>query len=319
MSKDNAQNNLIAILGPTASGKTGLAARLAHKFSGEIVSADSRQVYRGMDIGTGKDLAEYEIDGQAIPCHLIDVVEPTEDFDLADYQKRAFAAIDSVLKKSKPPFLVGGSGLYLQAVVDGYILPQARPDADKRRARERMTTQGLFQELRALNPGFANNLNQSDRNNPRRLVRYLEVAEQKDSSLQTSKKARYNTLLLGIAPEQEELENKIYSRLMERLEKEDMIGEVERLNHQGVSWQKLVKFGLEYKWIAYYLQNRMDYDEMIAKLFNDIRKFAKRQLTWFKRWENQGRQIHWINDQAEAENLIEEFLGPNNKNKTKQT
>lgn len=310
MSNTPSKNKLITIIGPTASGKTGLAVKLAREFGGEVVSADSRQVYRGMDIGTGKDLDEYASGGEKIPYHLIDVADPKEYFDLSKYQKMAFEAINDICDRGRTPILAGGSGLYLQAVVDGYILSGAEPDKKKRLEREQMTAKELFAKLSRLNPKLANGLNNSDQHNPRRLVRYLEIAEQTglDSLPDKTEETPYDVLVMEISVDPEVLEQKIYKRLHERLDNENMIGEVQRLNAEGVSWQKLEKLGLEYKWIAYYLENMIDYDELTEKLYRDICKYAKRQLTWFKRWEKQGRKIHKIENYEQAEQITKRFL-----------
>ncbi len=315
----SSKNKIIAIVGPTSSGKTSLGVALAAEFNGEIVSADSRQVYRGMDIGTGKDLGEYEIESRIknqelrikkIPYHLIDVAEPNEEFSLADFQKLAYAAIDDILKRGKLPIIVGGSGLYMQAIIDGYQLPDAKPNRELREKLEKETAKQLYDDLKEINPVFAGKLNNSDKNNKRRLIRYLEIAgdkKQKPKLLAPSAK-KYNSLILGLTRGKEELHKRIYKRLIERLEKEDMIGEVDRLHNQGVSWQRLEKFGLEYKFIAWHLQEKIDYDEMVDKLFLAIKQFSKRQLTWFKRWEKQGAKINWFENEIKTEKIIKDFI-----------
>lgn len=298
----SAKPKIIVILGPTASGKTSLAVKLAAELNGEIVSADSRQVYRGMDIGTGKDLDEY----QTTPCHLIDVAEPNEQYDLAKYKKDAEAAIDDILKQGKLPFLVGGSGLYLQAVVDGYGLTGVEPDNGLRQDLEGKSAVELMALLKTQNPIFAERLNNSDANNPRRLIRYLEVAKSNDGPREHC--PRYDCLLIGLMPDEETMKKKIKSRLLERLNNENLVGEVERLNNEGVTWQRLEKFGLEYRWVARYLQGKLEYDEMTEKLNTDIFKFSKRQLSWFKRWEKQGQKINWIDGLEAARKVIDSFI-----------
>ncbi len=325
MSRQNKQrkkfNKIVAIIGPTASGKTGLGVKLAYEFNGEIVSADSRQVYRGMDVGTGKDLVEYQIKLKAkgeklkvinIPYHLIDVVDPWEEFSLAKFQKLAYKAIDNILSRNKLPIVVGGTGLYAQAIVDGYKLPSAVPDKKLRSELEKMNIKELWLKLTKLNPHFANRLSESDKKNKRRLIRYLEIASSGEGGESifpsTNEEKRYETLILGLTWPKEILAERIYKRLIERLEKEGMIAEVERLHTQGVSWERLVSFGLEYKYIAWYLQEKLDYDQMVEQLFGAIKKFAKRQMTWFRRWERQGAKIHWIKDKKEARRLVKKFL-----------
>jgi len=303
-SKTEILPRVLVILGPTASGKTKLAVALAAKFKGEIISADSRQVFKGMDIGTGKDLSEYKIGRQNIPYHLIDVVKPTEDFDLAKFQVLAFKAIAKVLKKGKLPILVGGSGLYLQAVVDNYDLGRAGSDREARTRREKLAAEELLADIERLNPAFAKKINESDRHNARRLARYLEIVEQGRVS-DLKKAVPYEFKLIGLNPGREVLREKIEKRLRERLEKEGLVEEVKKLHKQGVSWQRLESFGLEYKFIAHYLQKKIEYEKMVIDLNIAIRQFAKRQLTWFKRWEKQGKSIKWFKDAAKAEKALE--------------
>ncbi|MEI6378780.1 MAG: tRNA (adenosine(37)-N6)-dimethylallyltransferase MiaA [Candidatus Falkowbacteria bacterium] len=303
---------IIAIIGPTSSGKTGWAVSLARQFNGEIVSADSRQVYHGMDVGTGKDLVDYEASdaGPAVPYHLIDVADPSEQFGLADYQCQAYAAIDDILKRGKLPIVAGGSGLYLQAVIDGFALPEIKPDEELRQDLEELPLEELQARLKELNPAFFAKINNSDINNKRRLIRYVELNSQgvlKEPD-QNKSEPRYDCLTIGIEVDKEELDKRIISRLKQRLEEQNLAGEVEGLNNSGISWQRLEKFGLEYRWLSRYLQGKIPYEEMEQALGRDIIRFAKRQLTWFKRWEKQGRQIHWINNLNEAKILIEKYL-----------
>ena len=294
---------IIVILGPTASGKTKLAVELAEKFNGEIVSADSRQVYRGMDIGTGKDLAEY-----SVPYHLIDVVNPKLRFDLAQYQKLAFAAIDDILGRGKLPILAGGSGLYLQAVIDNYKLSDAKKDLALRKKLEKLNAGELFKKLEKLSPNLAVKLNQSDKNNKRRLIRYLEILEQDKNFKSRKGQKKYEALLIGLSYSGEILKQRIFKRLMDRLKEQNMIGEVENLRAKGLSWKRLEEFGLEYKFISLYLQGKLQYEEMVEKLNLAIFQFAKRQLTWFKRWEKQGANINWVKDNKKIEKLVKDYL-----------
>jgi tRNA dimethylallyltransferase len=299
---------IIVIVGPTASGKTRLAVKLAEEFNGEIVSADSRQVYRGMDIGTGKDLQEYK----NIKYHMIDVADPNDDFSLAQYQMQAYEVIDNIIKREKLPIIVGGSGLYLQAVVDGYELSQAKPDLNLREDLEEKSVEELFLELKRINSAFAEKINNSDRNNKRRLIRYIEINNTRintnsGTNLHESK-ARYEALILGLDRPKEELQERIHKRIIERLEKEDMMGEVDRLHDGGVEWKRLESFGLEYKYLSLHLQEKIDYDEMVEQLFLKSKQFAKRQMTWFRRWEKQGAKIIWIDGVEEAEEKIKSFI-----------
>jgi len=303
----NTKSKVLVILGTTASGKTKLGVSLALEFKGEIISADSRQVYKGLDVGTGKDLAEYKVKGKNTPYHLIDVASPKTKFDLAKYQKAAFAAIEKILCKGKLPIIVGGSGLYLQALVDNYQLSAIRPDVQKRKEREKKFAAELFEELSKLKPDFAARLNNSDKNNPRRLVRYLEIAEA-GGSRDKKREPLYDFLLLGLTWPDQALRERIEFRILERLEKEGMVAEVQRLHEAGLSWQRLKSFGLEYKFISQHLLGELSYQEMIAKLSFASYRFAKRQKTWFKRWQSQGARIEWIKDRPGATEKIKRWL-----------
>jgi tRNA dimethylallyltransferase len=326
-------NKIIVILGPTASGKTKLGVDLARKFNGEIISADSRQVYKGMDVGTGKDLDEYG----GVKYHLIDIVSPNTKFSLAKYQKLAFEAIEGILKRGKTPIIVGGTGLYLQAVVDNYNLNGAKPDKGLRENLEKKSVEELFLELKKINSKFADKLNDSDKKNKRRLIRYIEVMQNnkqqespgchaggngvtdsipsalnetrfyRSASLR-SRMTNYNFLLLGLTWPREVLNERIHKRLVDRLEKENMIDEVKNLHAGGVSWKRLESFGLEYKFISLYLQEKKDYEEMVERLNIASRQFAKRQMTWFRRWEKQRKKIYWIEGEEQAEKLVKDFL-----------
>lgn len=296
---------VLVILGPTASGKTSLGVKLASKLKGEIISADSRQVYRNMDIGTGKDLAEYG----KIPYHLIDVVNPEEEFNLAKYQKLAEKAIKDILSRGKLPIIVGGTGLYLQAIVDGYDLDKNVPDSKRRAELTAMSVAQLYKILEKEKPDFASSINNSDRNNPRRLIRYIEIMESGVTPKKISKKTTpYDFLLIGLQQDDDIMRARIIKRLKDRLDNENMIGEVEYLIDNGVSLSRLNDFGLEYRHIAWYLQDKLTYDEMFERLGIAIYRFAKRQKTWFRRWEKQGRVINWVNDLKEASKIIKNWL-----------
>ncbi len=307
------KSKVVVILGTTASGKTGLGVKLADIFNGEIVSADSRQVYRGMDIGSGKDLPDYTIKlssgkTKKIKYHLIDVADPQSEFNLNQYQKLAFASLADIIERKKLPIIVGGTGLYLQAVVDNYHLSEVKPDTKLREELELLDSAELYDRLVAKSPAFAQKLNNSDINNKRHLIRYLEVLSGDLSYQAKTRESLYDFLLLGLDIPKEVLYPRILKRLEDRLANGALVDEVKRLRREGVSWARLESFGLEYRYVAFYLQDKMEYEEMVAKLFTAICQFAKRQKTWYRRWEKQGKKIHWVKDLAEAEGLIKKFI-----------
>ncbi|RLC37755.1 MAG: tRNA (adenosine(37)-N6)-dimethylallyltransferase MiaA, partial [Candidatus Nealsonbacteria bacterium] len=274
---------LIVILGPTASGKTKLSIKLAKKFNGEIISADSRQVYKGMDIGTGKITKE---EMQGIPHYLLDVASSKRKFTVAQYQKLAISAINKILKKRKIPFLVGGSPFYIYCVVEGWIFPALGPDEKLRKILEKKDTKTLFKMLKKLDPQRAKTIEKS---NKRRLIRAIEIAKKLGKVPPLKKNPQFECLIIGIKKSKEELRTLIKKRLLKRF-KEGMIEEVKKLKKGGLSWRRLEEFGLEYRWISYYLQGKIDYQTMIENLQKAIEKFAKRQITWFKK----DKKIKWI-------------------------
>lgn len=307
------KEKVIVVLGTTASGKTSLGVKLADLFNGEIISADSRQVYRGMDVGSGKDLPDYTIkklDGKKkkIKYHLIDVASPKTEFNLKKYQKGAFKALEDILRRKKLPLIVGGTGLYLQAVVDNYHLSIVKPDAKLREELDLLDTSELYNKLHLEHPAFAEKLHESDQKNKRHLIRYIEVLSGDLSYQAKTKDSVYDFLLLGLNLEKEVLHSRILKRIIDRLDNEDMVGEIKRLHQKGVSWKRLEGFGLEYRYISFYLQGKMSYDEMVQKLFIAICQFSKRQKSWYRRWEKQEKKIYWIKDLSEAETLIKKFI-----------
>lgn len=297
------RKKLVVILGPTASGKTWLAVELARKFNGEIISADSRQVYRGMDIGTGKDLSEYK----EIPYHLIDIVNPRDNFNVAKYQKLAYAAIDDVLRRGKLSLLVGGTGLYIDAVIKGYEFNNIKYSIlNIKKIRQKLNQQTLIQLLSKLKRVDLITYNQIDKKNRRRVQRAMEIFyETGRTKSETDKKSApdYDILILGITFPLEKIYRKIDSRLETRL-KEGMIKEVKGLRKKGVSWKKLEEFGLEYRYVARYLRGLITHEELVEQLKNAIHHFAKRQLTWFKR----NKDIIWIGNKMQAQKLVNNFI-----------
>jgi tRNA dimethylallyltransferase len=324
---------IIVILGTTASGKTKLGVDLARQFNGEIISADSRQVYRGLDVGSGKDLSEYgeieksplerggasltrrgvlkvtEPEKSFVPYHLIDIADPKDRFSVAEYQRQTFAAIEDILSRGKLPIIVGGSGQYLEAVVENYQLAEVKPDENLRNDLEEKSAPELFEILQNINKTFAEKLNNSDKNNKRRLIRYLEVFNNvaPQALIPKPQVPNYDFLLLGLTFPKEILADRIHQRLINRLENENMIQEVSDLHDKiGLSWERLEEFGLEYKFIAQYLQEKFDYDQMVELIDKASNQFAKKQMTWFKRWEKK-RKIIWLSEER-PEKIIADFL-----------
>ena len=312
--KSYPHNKLIVILGPTASGKTSLAIKLAKEFDGEIVSADSRQVYREMDIGTDKVIFDRNIRNRVsieksvsgtvsgIPHYLIDVVEPNEEFNLAKYKRLAVKAIKNIQKRGKIPFLVGGTGLYIQAVVDNLQIPKTKPDKETRNKLEKMTHQELFKKFKKLDPVGATSI---DAKNKRRLIRALEVCliTGKPFSEQKKKgKPLFNVLQIGIKPDKEKLEEKINWRA-DKILKVGLIEEVKELIKKYGS--KIISMdSIGYQEIIPYLQNKITLEQAKELIKIHTRQYAKRQMTWFKR----NKRIQWIENYSQAKKLIGNFL-----------
>jgi len=294
-----AQNKIITILGPTASGKSDLAVKLAKKFNGEVISADSRQVYKGMNIGTGK-ITKREMKG--VPHYLLDVALPKTKFNVAKYQKLTKIAINKIFKKNKIPIICGGTGFYIQSVIDGIIIPEVKPDWKLRAKLEKKLPEELYRMLKKLDSKRSKAI---DKKNPRRLIRAIEIIMKTKKAVPELKlnPFPYPILIIGVKKSKEELKKLIHERLVKRLKK-GMIAEVKNLRKSGVSWKRLDSFGLEYRWIARFLQHKITKEEMIKKLQKDIEHFTKRQMTWFKR----DKRIKWIEKYQQAEKLVKKFL-----------
>ena len=297
--------NLIVILGPTASGKTHLAAKLAYDLRGEIISADSRQVYKNMDIGTGKDLNQYIINGRRIPYHLIDIVAPESEFNLFEFQDRFYKIFSELLEKEILPVLVGGTGLYLESVLTEYNMPHAPMDQELRKELNRKSKDELQKMLLALKPHLHN---RTDLEDSERLIRAIEIERARSTKDQTQK-PDINAVVFGIRWERSTLRQRITVRLKERLE-QGMIEEVMKLHTAGLAWTKLESFGLEYRFISQYLQRKITFDEMKNRLNTAIHQFAKRQETWFRRMEKKGIVINWLqsNDYSLLKESVMKFL-----------
>lgn len=284
--------NLIVILGPTATGKTRLAARLAGELNTEIISADSRQVYSGMDLGTGKDLGEFIVDGKCVPYHLIDIVGTDHEFNVFEYQKRFFECFSEISQRGIIPIMVGGTGLYIEAVIKGYRMVEVPENPELRQELKGHDMETLKMRLLALNPDVHNTTNLLDR---RRLVRAIEIAEYtwEHQSSGEANVPEIRPFIIGVHLDRDIIRRRITARLKKRIEM-GMIDEVERLHKTGTSWEKLSFFGLEYRYISLYLQGEMTYENMFKTLNARIHQFAKRQATWFRRMERKGTVIHWV-------------------------
>ena len=265
---------VVAVVGTNASGKSALGVELAKKYGAEIISADSRQVFRGLDLGSGKITPE---EMQGVPHHLIDVREPGEFFSMADFQRMSYAAIDDILARGRLPMIVGGTGLYVDSVLDGYLLSDTEPDLAYRAELEKLTTPELYDMLVALVPQV-----QVERNNRNRVMRMLERLHDGDDAT-PGKQARYDSLRLGVSWPRDVLARRIDERLTMRLD-QGMIEEIQGLMDSGVSREFLLGLGLEYRFITQYLIGEIpDREDMLAQLAHAIKKFAKRQMTWFRR------------------------------------
>ena len=286
---------MVTILGPTASGKTTLATRLAHAIGGEVISADSRQVYRNMDIGTGKDLADYVVDGKKIPYHLIDIAEAGTKYNLYQYQHDFHVAYQDIVSRDERPILCGGTGLYLEAVLKGYELSPVPQNAELRERLEGKSLAELTQMLSDLKAQTGSVMhNTTDVDSCQRAIRAIEIETyniEHTTALRTM--PGIDSLIIGVNIEREERRRKITARLKQRLD-EGMVEEVRTLLDSGIAADDLIYYGLEYKFITEYIIGKLTYEEMFRQLEIAIHQFAKRQMTWFRGMERRGTTIHWV-------------------------
>ena len=286
---------LIVILGQTASGKSELAVKVAKKFQGEIISADSRQVYKGLDIGTAK-IKKQEMKG--IPHHLLSIVSPKRRYNVVSYQKAAYSAILAIFKRKHVPILVGGSPLYIYSVVDGWALPKVVPNKKLRLQMEKLSIRELLLRLHKLDPARAKSIEQK---NKRRLIRAIEIVLLTGKPVPPLKKnpLPYPVLFLGIERTKEEIKKRIKKRFLLMLKK-GFLNEIKELRKQGLSWKKIESFGLEYREGAEYLEGKISKKEMTEKAVRATEDFARRQMVWFKK----DQRIYWVKNYKEAANLI---------------
>lgn len=297
---------MITILGPTASGKTAVAAALALRTGGEIISADSRQVYRRMDIGTGKDLADYVVDGQPIPYHLIDIAEPGTKYNLFQYQQDFHVAYDDICSRGKLPILCGGTGLYIEAVLGGYQLspvPQNQPLRDALAGKSLAELTEMLVELKRRNG--SNMHNQTDVDTAQRAIRAIEIETYNlENPTPERQLPPVDSLIVGINIDRDLRREKITRRLKARLDK-GMADEIRSLIGEGIDPEELIYYGLEYKFITEYVVGRLSFDEMFRQLEIAIHQFAKRQMTWFRGMERRGYTIHWVDAKLPMEEKVE--------------
>ena len=283
-------SKLITITGPTASGKTPFAVELANKTNGEIISGDSRQVYRLMDIGTGKDLNEYTIRDKTIQHHLIDIKEPGEKYTLYDFQKDFHLAYQDILSRNKTPILCGGTGLYIESVLKGYELKEVPKNQKLRDSLQDKT----LDELTIILSGYKTLHNTTDVDNKKRAIRAIEIALfQEEQKTTTQSYEAVDSLIIGVSIDRESRRHKISSRLKARID-EGMIDEVKKILSGGVAPEDLIYYGLEYKFVTLHVMGQISYQEMYNKLEIAIHQFAKRQMTWFRGMERRGLKINWI-------------------------
>lgn len=302
--KHNSDYQLITILGPTASGKTAFAAALAERLDTEIISGDSRQIYRSMDIGTGKDLADYIVNGKQIPYHLIDICEPGYKYNVFEYQHDFFKAFNSIRDKGKLPILCGGTGMYIEAVLKGYKLLDVPPNPELRNSLKGKS----LEELETILSSYKTLHNKTDVDSAQRAIRAIEIEEYyKTQAPDKNEYEPINSLIIGVQIDRELRREKISRRLRSRLD-EGMVDEVRNILNTGVKPEDLIYYGLEYKFLTQYIIGELSYEDMVSRLEIAIHQFAKRQMTWFRGMERRGFTIHWIDATLPTEEKIEKVL-----------
>lgn len=293
--------DLITILGPTASGKTSLAAALAYELDTEIISADSRQIYKQMDIGTGKDLADYVVNGKNIPYHLIDIVEPGYKYNVFEYQRDFLNAYNDMKQKGKLPVLCGGTGMYLESVLKGYKLI---PVPENIELRKRLADKSQ-EELTAILRSYKELHNTTDVDTAKRAIRAIEIEEYyRENDIAHREFPQLNSLIIGVDINRELRREKISCRLRQRLD-DGMVDEIKSLLNRGIQPDDLIYYGLEYKYLTLYVIGKLSFEEMFTGLEIAIHQFAKRQMTWFRGMERRGFTIHWLDATLPMEEKIE--------------
>ncbi len=295
--------DLIIVTGPTATGKTKFAVDLADRLNAEIISADSRQVFRGMDLGTGKDISEYSSNGKAVPYHLIDILDAGQKYSVYQFQKDFFVAYDSITKRGKNVVLCGGTGLYVESIVKNYQMPDVPENVELRKSLENKSLEELgtiLSELKTMH-------NSTDIDTRNRAIRAIEIATYEKDNPGKSDYPKLNTLIFGVHFERAEIRKRITERLEQRID-EGMIDETRKLIESGVSPDVLISYGLEYKYITWLLQEKISYQQFFSELNTAIHQFAKRQMTWFRRMERNNIKIHWIDGRLPSEEKVAKAL-----------
>ncbi|MBQ2809140.1 MAG: tRNA (adenosine(37)-N6)-dimethylallyltransferase MiaA [Bacteroidaceae bacterium] len=303
MAQCKSKYDILAVVGPTACGKTSLAVDLALSIGGaEIISADSRQVYRGMDIGTGKDIAEYTRNGVTVPSHLIDIADAGEKYNLFEFQRDFLVAYEDVKRRGAFPIMCGGSGLYVESVLKGYRL---LPVPENPALRARLETKTL-EELTAMLATYKQLHNNTDTDSKKRAIRAIEIEEYYLSRpVEERSFPQLNALVVGVSVERDVRRERISCRLRERLE-QGMVDEVRALLNSGLAPEQLIYYGLEYKYLTLYITGAMGYDDMVKGLETAIHQFAKRQMTWFRGMEKRGVDIRWVDSSLERGQVVEQ-------------
>ena len=296
--------DLITILGPTASGKTSLAATLAARLKTEIISGDSRQVYRRMDLGTGKDLSDYVVDGYKVPYHLIDIEEPGYKYNVFEYQRDFLVAYEDIKPRGLLPILCGGTGMYLESILKGYRL---LPVPENKELRERLASKSL-EELTDILSRYKKLHNSTDVDTVKRAIRAIEIEEYYlTQDVNARSFPEIHSLIIGVDIDRNLRRQKITNRLKKRLQ-EGMVDEVKALLEEGINPDDLIYYGLEYKYLTLYAVGKLSYDEMFSQLEIAIHQFAKRQMTWFRGMERRGFQIYWIDAEAPLNENVERII-----------
>lgn len=293
-------NKIITVLGPTATGKTSFAAHLAKAINAEIISADSRQVYLGMDLGTGKDLEDYEVDGIKIPYHLIDIADPGYEYNVYEFQKDFLKAFSDISARQKPVIMCGGTGLYLDSVIKAYTMVEVPENSELRASLESESDEKLISILKK----YKDIHNVSDISDRVRLIRAIEIQDYESKMSEKDKFPAFKSLNFGISFDRETIKKRITERLEKRL-KHGMIEEIQSLMNGGTSAKELMFYGLEYKLVTQHVIGELSFDEMFRKLEIAIHQFSKRQMTWFRRMEKQGIEIHWIDGRIDADKKVQ--------------